>query len=90
MKLNCWINLSILFSEKTEVFLEVFGNAEIRSLTEETLKFAASQLSLSVTETLETPTHSCLNTTLLKVICRTNQNYVFVQDVAVELFLKSY
>ncbi|XP_042364613.1 dynein axonemal assembly factor 3-like [Plectropomus leopardus] len=48
------------------VFLEVFGNAEIRSQTEETLKRAASQLSLSVTETLETATHPCLNTTLLK------------------------
>ncbi|XP_044035020.1 dynein axonemal assembly factor 3-like [Siniperca chuatsi] len=53
-------------NEKTEVFLEVFGNSEIRSQTEETLRRAASQLSLSVTETLETPTHPCLNTTLLK------------------------
>lgn len=56
------------FSEKTEVFLEVFGNSEIRSQTEETLRCAASQLSLSVTEALETPTHPCLNTTLLKVV----------------------
>lgn len=56
-----------LFTEKTEVFLEVFGNGEIRSQTEETLRCAASQLSLSVTEALETPTHPCLNTTLLKV-----------------------
>ncbi|XP_070783686.1 dynein axonemal assembly factor 3-like [Enoplosus armatus] len=53
-------------NEKTEVFLEVFGNSEIRSQTEETVRRAASQLSLSVTETLETPTHSCLDTTLLK------------------------
>ncbi|KAM8729569.1 dynein axonemal assembly factor 3 [Acanthopagrus schlegelii] len=53
-------------NEKTEVFLEVFGNGEIRSQTEETLRCAASQLSLSVTEALETPTHPCLNTTLLK------------------------
>ncbi|XP_073345879.1 dynein axonemal assembly factor 3-like isoform X1 [Pagrus major] len=53
-------------NEKTEVFLEVFGNSEIRSQTEETLRCAASQLSLSVTEALETPTHPCLNTTLLK------------------------
>ncbi|XP_045924599.1 dynein axonemal assembly factor 3-like [Micropterus dolomieu] len=53
-------------NEKTEVFLEVFGNSEIRSQTEETLRHAASQLSVSVTETLETPTHSCLNTTFLK------------------------
>ncbi|XP_037611295.1 dynein assembly factor 3, axonemal-like [Sebastes umbrosus] len=53
-------------NEKTEVFLEVFGNGEIRSQTEETLRRAASQLSLSVTESLETATHPCLNTTLLK------------------------
>ncbi|XP_010750116.3 dynein assembly factor 3, axonemal [Larimichthys crocea] len=53
-------------NEKTEVFLELFGNSEIRSQTEETLRHAASQLILSVTETLETATHTCLNTTLLK------------------------
>uniref|UniRef100_UPI0037E92711 dynein axonemal assembly factor 3-like n=1 Tax=Semicossyphus pulcher TaxID=241346 RepID=UPI0037E92711 len=53
-------------NEKTEVFLEVFGNSEIRSQTEETLRLAASQLSLCVTETLETAAHPCLNTTLLK------------------------
>ncbi|XP_059180536.1 dynein axonemal assembly factor 3-like [Centropristis striata] len=53
-------------NEKTEVFLEVFGNSEIRSQTEETLRRAASQLSLFVTETLETAMHPCLNTTLLK------------------------
>ncbi|XP_047465632.1 dynein axonemal assembly factor 3-like [Mugil cephalus] len=57
---------SMGINEKTEVFLEVFGNSEIRSQTEETLSHAASQLSLSVTETLETATHACLNTTLLK------------------------
>lgn len=60
-------NIDIFVSEKTEVFLEVFGNGEIRSQTEETLRHAASQLSLSVTETLETAAHPCLNTTLLKV-----------------------
>ncbi|XP_068162303.1 dynein axonemal assembly factor 3-like isoform X2 [Antennarius striatus] len=53
-------------NEKTEIFLDVFGNSEIRSQTEETLRHAASQLSLMVTEALETPAHSCLNTTLLK------------------------
>uniref|UniRef100_A0A8C2WEZ7 Dynein axonemal assembly factor 3 n=1 Tax=Cyclopterus lumpus TaxID=8103 RepID=A0A8C2WEZ7_CYCLU len=53
-------------NEKTEVFLEVFGNGEIRSQTEETLRRAASQLTLSVTETLEKATHPSLNTTLLK------------------------
>lgn len=60
------------FLEKTEVFLELFGNSEIRSQTVETLKYAASQLSLSVTETQETPTHSCLDTAQLKVpLCGT-------------------
>ncbi|KAF0025364.1 hypothetical protein F2P81_022245 [Scophthalmus maximus] len=54
------------FNEKTEVFLEVFGNSEIRSQTEETLRRAASQLSLCVTEAMETAAHPCLNTTLLK------------------------
>ncbi|XP_071763452.2 dynein axonemal assembly factor 3 [Centroberyx gerrardi] len=57
---------SVGLHEKTEVFLEVFGNSEIRSQTEETLRRAASQLSLSVTDTLETATHSCLDTTQLK------------------------
>uniref|UniRef100_A0A3P8SLY9 Dynein axonemal assembly factor 3 n=1 Tax=Amphiprion percula TaxID=161767 RepID=A0A3P8SLY9_AMPPE len=51
---------------KTEVFLEVFGNSEIRSQTEDTVRRAASQLSSSVTETLEAASHACLNTTLLK------------------------
>nr|XP_020461979.1 dynein assembly factor 3, axonemal isoform X2 [Monopterus albus] len=53
-------------NEKAEVFLEVFGNSEIRSQTEETLRHAVLQLSLSVTETLETAAHPCLNTILLK------------------------
>ncbi|CAK6964233.1 dynein axonemal assembly factor 3-like [Scomber scombrus] len=57
---------SMGLNEKTEVFLEVFGNGEIRSQTEETLRHAASQLILSVTDTLETATHPCLNTSLLK------------------------
>ncbi|XP_030610519.1 dynein assembly factor 3, axonemal [Archocentrus centrarchus] len=57
---------SMGINEKTEVFLEVFGNSEIRSQTEEVLQRVASQLSLSVTETLETAVHACLNTTLLK------------------------
>lgn len=58
---------SFCCSEKAEIFLEIFGNSEIRAQTEETLKCVASNLSQSVTETLETPTHSCLNTTSLKV-----------------------
>ncbi|KAM4624492.1 dynein axonemal assembly factor 3 [Polymixia lowei] len=52
--------------EKTEVFLELFGNSEIRRQTEETLRHAASCLSLSVSDTLETASHACLDTTLLK------------------------
>ncbi|KAM6897136.1 dynein axonemal assembly factor 3 [Xenentodon cancila] len=54
------------FNEKTEVFLEVFGNSEIRSQTEEILQQTASQLSLFVTEMLEVSAHACLNTTFLK------------------------
>lgn len=52
--------------EKTEVFLEVFGNSEIRSHTEEILRHAASQLSVSVNDTLDTATNSCLDTASLK------------------------
>ncbi|XP_060950947.1 dynein axonemal assembly factor 3-like [Limanda limanda] len=57
---------SMGLNEKTEVYLEVFGNGEIRGQTEEILRNAASQLSLCVTETMETAAHPCLNTTLLK------------------------
>ncbi|CAM4723824.1 unnamed protein product [Leuciscus chuanchicus] len=54
--------------KKTEVFLEVFGNSEIRKETEETLKHAAAQLSLSITNTLSSDSHAhpCLDTSLLK------------------------
>ncbi|KTF80357.1 hypothetical protein cypCar_00010950 [Cyprinus carpio] len=54
--------------KKTEVFLEVFGNSEIRKETEETLKHAAAQLSLSITNALfsDSHTHPCLDTSLLK------------------------
>lgn len=47
-----WGLFVLYFSGKTEVFLEVFGNSEIRKETEETLRHAAAQLSLSVTNTL--------------------------------------
>lgn len=59
----------LYFPEKTEVFLEVFGNSEIRKETEETLKHAAAQLSLSITNALfsDSHTHPCLDTSLLKV-----------------------
>ncbi|KAF5903976.1 dynein assembly factor 3, axonemal, partial [Clarias magur] len=54
--------------EKTEVFLELFGNSEIRSQTDSKLKHIAARLSLSITESLDTDTslHPCLDTTLLK------------------------
>lgn len=54
--------------KKTELFLEVFGNSEIRKETEETLKHAAAQLSLSITNTLSSDSHAhpCLDTSLLK------------------------
>lgn len=75
-RLSCFF---FSFSEKTEVFLEVFGNSEIRSQTEETLRHGALQLSLSVTETLETATHHCLNTILLKVLQTSISLHVFVR-----------
>ncbi|XP_054625472.1 dynein axonemal assembly factor 3-like isoform X2 [Dunckerocampus dactyliophorus] len=53
-------------NEKTEVFLEVFGNSMIRSQTEDTLKRAASQLSLHINNTLESDMHPCLDASLLK------------------------
>ncbi|XP_072536234.1 dynein axonemal assembly factor 3-like isoform X2 [Salminus brasiliensis] len=54
--------------EKTEVFLELFGNVDIRCQTEETLKHVATQLSHAVTDALDTHTeaHPCLDTSLLK------------------------
>ncbi|XP_028331525.1 dynein assembly factor 3, axonemal isoform X2 [Gouania willdenowi] len=64
-------------NEKTEVFLEVFGNSEIRSKTGETIRLAASQLSLSVTESLEEASHACLNTTLLKFRERDELDRIF-------------
>ncbi|KAG7227810.1 hypothetical protein INR49_013604 [Caranx melampygus] len=64
-------------NEKTEVYLEVFGNSEIRSQTEEILRRAASQLSLCVTETMETATHPCLNTALLKFKERDELDRIF-------------
>ncbi|XP_023266982.1 dynein assembly factor 3, axonemal [Seriola lalandi dorsalis] len=68
---------SMGLNEKTEVYLEVFGNSEIRSQTEEILRRAASQLSLCVTETMETATHPCLNTTLLKFKERDELDRIF-------------
>lgn len=56
-----------LIAEKVEVFLELFGNSEVRSQTEEILKYAATHLSLSVSDMLNTEIHACLDTGLLKV-----------------------
>ncbi|XP_077406016.1 dynein axonemal assembly factor 3 [Vanacampus margaritifer] len=53
-------------NEKTETFLEVFGNSLIRSQTDETMKRAASQLLLHVSDIPEADVHPCLNTSLLK------------------------
>lgn len=71
------------FLEKTEVFLEVFGNAEIRSQAEEVLQRVASQLSLSVTETMAT--HACLNTTLLKVQTSAEGAYFYLNSQTLQL-----
>ncbi|KAI1896302.1 hypothetical protein AGOR_G00093390 [Albula goreensis] len=65
--------------EKTEVFLEVFGNSEIRSQTEQTLKQTACQLSLAVTDTLNTPTNPCLDTTMLRFKDRDELDRIFKQ-----------
>ncbi|XP_051925398.1 dynein axonemal assembly factor 3-like [Hippocampus zosterae] len=53
-------------NEKTELFLEVFGNSVIRSQTAETLKRAASQLLLHVSDIPGSDAHPCLNASLLK------------------------
>uniref|UniRef100_A0A672KT83 Dynein axonemal assembly factor 3 n=1 Tax=Sinocyclocheilus grahami TaxID=75366 RepID=A0A672KT83_SINGR len=67
--------------KKTEVFLEVFGNSEIRKETEETLRHAAAHLSLSVTNTLSSDSHShpCLDTSLLKFKERDEMVRIFKQ-----------
>ncbi|KAA0705154.1 Dynein assembly factor 3, axonemal [Triplophysa tibetana] len=60
---------TISVHKKTEVFLEIFGNCEIRSETEEFLKQASRDLCQSITNTLvsDSHTHACLDTSLLKV-----------------------
>ncbi|KAF7708037.1 dynein axonemal assembly factor 3-like [Silurus meridionalis] len=59
---------SMGLQEKTEVFLELFGNSQVRSQTDTTLKQVAARLSAGVTDSLDTDTqtHPCLDTTLLK------------------------
>ncbi|KAM9773761.1 dynein axonemal assembly factor 3 isoform 1-T2 [Syngnathus typhle] len=53
-------------NEKSETFLEVFGNSVIRNQTDETLQRAASQLLLHVSDIPDSDVHPCLNTSLLK------------------------
>ncbi|XP_077359360.1 dynein axonemal assembly factor 3 [Festucalex cinctus] len=53
-------------NEKTEMFLELFGNSVIRSPTDETMKRAAAQLLLHVSDIPEADVHPCFNTSLLK------------------------
>ncbi|XP_028825780.1 dynein assembly factor 3, axonemal isoform X2 [Denticeps clupeoides] len=65
--------------EKVEVFLEVFGNSEIRCQTEECIKLAASHLTLSVTDSLDTHIHPCLDTSLLKFKERDQLVWIFQQ-----------
>ncbi|XP_017347855.1 dynein axonemal assembly factor 3 [Ictalurus punctatus] len=59
---------SMGMQEKTEVFLELFGNSEIRSQTDNKLKDVAARLALSISDSLDTDshTHPCLDTSLLK------------------------
>ncbi|KAJ3607692.1 hypothetical protein NHX12_024743 [Muraenolepis orangiensis] len=52
--------------KKAEVFLEVFGNSELRSETGKAVRQAAAQLSHCITDCLETDPHPCLDTTRLK------------------------
>ncbi|KAL6489143.1 hypothetical protein MHYP_G00028840 [Metynnis hypsauchen] len=72
---------SMGLNEKTEVFLELFGNSAIRCQTEETLKHVAAQHSLSVTDMLDTctPSHPCFDTSLLKFRERDELAQIFKQ-----------
>ncbi|XP_061562227.1 dynein axonemal assembly factor 3-like [Phycodurus eques] len=53
-------------NEKTETFLEVFGNSVIRNQTHDTVKRLASQLWHHVSDIPESDAHPCFNTSLLK------------------------
>ncbi|XP_057683098.1 dynein axonemal assembly factor 3-like isoform X2 [Corythoichthys intestinalis] len=53
-------------NEKTEMFLEVFGNSVIRGQTDDTVKRVASQLLLHVSDIPDSDMHPCFNTALLK------------------------
>ncbi|KPP59926.1 hypothetical protein Z043_122111, partial [Scleropages formosus] len=73
--------LLLYLTLKTETFLELFGNSKIRSQTEQTLRCVASQLSLSVTDTLTGPTNPCLDTTHLRFKDRDELDRIFKQWV---------
>lgn len=80
-------SISYMYTEKTEVFLELFGNSEIRHHTEETLKHVAAQLYLAVTDTLssDTHTHPCMDISLLKVsvnVMNVKFLYIMCKDTA--------
>ncbi|XP_077482498.1 dynein axonemal assembly factor 3 [Stigmatopora argus] len=53
-------------NEKTEMFLELFGNSLIRSQTDDTVKRIASQLLLHVSDLPDSDVHPCFNTAFLK------------------------
>ncbi|XP_072568766.1 dynein axonemal assembly factor 3 isoform X1 [Paramormyrops kingsleyae] len=70
---------SMGLQEKTEVFLEIFGNSEVRSQTEQMLRHMARQLSLGVTNTLTGLNNSCLDTTHLRFKDRDDLDRIFKQ-----------
>ncbi|XP_048870412.1 dynein axonemal assembly factor 3-like isoform X2 [Brienomyrus brachyistius] len=70
---------SMGLQEKTEVFLEIFGNSEVRSQTEQVLRHMARQLSLGVTNTLTGLNNSCLDTTHLRFKDRDDLDRIFKQ-----------
>ncbi|KAK2855426.1 hypothetical protein Q7C36_007295 [Tachysurus vachellii] len=74
---------SMGMQEKTDVFLELFGNSKIRSETHDKLKHIAARLFLLVTDTMATETdthiHPCLDTSLLKFKERDELARIFKQ-----------
>ncbi|KAG7335565.1 hypothetical protein KOW79_000258 [Hemibagrus wyckioides] len=76
---------SMGMQEKTDVFLELFGNSEIRSQTDDKLKHMAARLFLAVTDTMDADTdtdthiHPCLDTSFLKFKERDELARIFKQ-----------
>ncbi|KAK3571777.1 hypothetical protein QTP86_018706, partial [Hemibagrus guttatus] len=74
---------SMGMQEKTDVFLELFGNSEIRSQTDDKLKHIAGRLFLAVTDTMDADTdthiHPCLDTSFLKFKERDELARIFKQ-----------